>query len=119
MNTAQHFSIASIDALEILDSRGIEQGTANAALIKPNQIGTVSETIAAMRLCQQAGWGTVVSHRRGETEDTFIADFAVATGAGQIKSGSLSRRERLAKYNRLLEIDAELGDAAGFRNPYV
>jgi enolase len=99
--------------------RGIEQGTANAALIKPNQIGTVSETIAAVRLCQQAGWGTVVSHRSGETEDTFIADFAVATGAGQIKSGSLARSERLAKYNRLLEIDAELGDAAGFRNPYV
>ena len=99
--------------------RGIEEGTANAALIKPNQIGTVSETIAAVRLCQQAGWRTVISHRSGETEDAFIADFAVAVGAGQIKSGSLSRSERLAKYNRLLEIDAALGDVAEFRNPYA
>ncbi len=99
--------------------RGIDEGTANAALIKLNQIGTVSETIAAVQLCQRAGWGTVISHRSGETEDPFIADFAVGVGAGQMKSGSLSRSERLAKYNRLLEIDAELGSAARFVNPYA
>lgn len=99
--------------------RGIDEHTANAALIKLNQIGTVTETIAAVRLCQQAGWGTVISHRSGETEDTFIADFAVAVGAGQIKSGSLSRSERLAKYNRLLEIERELGPKAEFVNPYL
>ena len=98
--------------------RGIEGHTANAALIKLNQIGTVSETVEAVRLCQKAGWGTVISHRSGETEDPFIADFAVAVGAGQMKSGSLSRSERLAKYNRLLEIDAELGQDAEFVNPY-
>ena len=98
--------------------RGIEGHTANAALIKLNQIGTVSETVEAVRLCQKAGWGTVISHRSGETEDPVIADFAVAVGAGQMKSGSLSRSERLAKYNRLLEIDAELGQDAEFVNPY-
>jgi enolase len=98
--------------------RGIDECSANAALIKLNQIGTVTETIAAVRLCQKADWGTVISHRSGETEDAFIADFAVAVGAGQIKSGSLSRSERLAKYNRLLEIERELGPKAEFVNPY-
>lgn len=101
-----------------LIERGIAEHTANAALIKLNQIGTVSETIAAVRLCQGAGWRTVVSHRSGETEDPFIADFAVAVAAGQIKSGSLSRSERLAKYNRLLEIERDLGGSAEFANPY-
>ncbi len=88
--------------------RGIEEKAANAALIKLNQIGTVTETIEAVSLCQQAGWGTMVSHRSGETIDTFIADFAVATGAGQIKSGAPCRGERVAKYNRLIEIEREL-----------
>ena len=98
--------------------RGIDEGTANASLIKLNQIGTVSETIAAVRLCQKVGWGTVMSHRSGETEDAFLADFAVAVGAGQMKSGAPARSERLAKYNRLMEIEAELGDNAEFVNPY-
>lgn len=95
-------------------ARAIEEKTCNAALIKLNQIGTVSETIEAIRLCRSAGWGFVVSHRSGETEDSFIADFAVAMGGGQIKTGSLCRSERIAKYNRLLEIEAELGAAAAF-----
>ena len=98
--------------------RGIDEGTANASLIKLNQIGTVSETIAAVRLCQKVGWGTVMSHRSGETEDAFLSDFAVAVGAGQMKSGAPARSERLAKYNRLMEIEAELGDSAEFVNPY-
>ncbi len=88
--------------------RGIEEKAANAALIKLNRTGTVTETIEAVSLCQQAGWGTMVSHRSGETIDTFIADFAVATGAGQIKSGAPCRGERVAKYNRLIEIEREL-----------
>jgi enolase len=99
--------------------RGITERTANAALIKLNQIGTVSETIAAVELCRKAGWAYVMSHRSGETEDTFLADFAVAMGAGQIKAGSLCRGERVAKYNRLLRIEQELGDAAIFENPFV
>jgi enolase 1/2/3 len=94
--------------------RGILERTCNAALIKLNQIGTVSETIDAIGLCRRAGWGFVVSHRSGETEDSFIADFAVAMGGGQIKTGSLCRSERIAKYNRLLEIEQELGPAASF-----
>jgi enolase (EC 4.2.1.11) len=85
--------------------RGIDEGTANASLIKLNQIGTVSETIAAVRLCQKVGWGSVMSHRSGETEDAFLSDFAVAVGAGQMKSGATARSERLAKYNRLMEIE--------------
>ncbi|MGH8228708.1 MAG: phosphopyruvate hydratase [Steroidobacteraceae bacterium] len=92
--------------------RGIAEKACNAALIKLNQIGTVTETIDAIQLCRKAGWGYVVSHRSGETEDTFLADFAVAMGGGQIKTGSLCRSERIAKYNRLLEIEAELGPAA-------
>jgi enolase len=99
--------------------RGIDEGAANAALIKPNQIGTVTETIEAVRLCQRAGWTTMVSHRSGETIDSFIADFAVAVGAGQIKSGAPCRGERLAKYNRLIEIERELGERASFSNPFA
>jgi enolase len=95
-------------------ARAIAEKAANAALIKLNQIGTVSETIDAIHLCRKAGWGFVISHRSGETEDTFMADFAVAMGGGQIKTGSLCRSERIAKYNRLLEIEAELGEAARF-----
>jgi enolase len=98
-------------------ARGIREKTTNAALIKLNQIGTVSETIEAINLCRKAGWGYVISHRSGETEDTFLADFAVAMGGGQIKTGSASRSERIAKYNRLMEIEAELGKAAIFENP--
>lgn len=98
-------------------ARGIEEGTTNAVLIKLNQIGTVTETIDAVGLCRKAGWGYVISHRSGETEDTFLADFAVAMGGGQIKTGSASRSERIAKYNRLLEIEAELGRTAVFENP--
>jgi enolase len=97
--------------------RGIDEETANAALIKLNQIGTVTETIEAVDLCRKAGWGIVISHRSGETEDTFLADFAVAMGGGQIKTGSACRSERIAKYNRLLEIEAELGADARFENP--
>jgi enolase len=92
--------------------RGIAEQACNAALIKLNQIGTVTETVEAIELCRKAGWGYVISHRSGETEDTFMADFAVAMGGGQIKTGSLCRSERIAKYNRLLEIEAELGPAA-------
>jgi enolase 1/2/3 len=97
--------------------RGIAEQSTNAVLVKLNQIGTVTETIAAVELCREAGWGFVVSHRSGETEDSFIADFAVAMGGGQIKTGSLCRSERIAKYNRLLEIEWELGSAAIFTNP--
>ena len=84
---------------------GIENGIANTILIKPNQIGTLTETLEAISIAKDAGYGTVISHRSGETEDTFIADLAVATGAGQIKTGSLSRSDRIAKYNRLLRIE--------------
>jgi len=98
-------------------SRGIQEKTANSVLIKLNQIGTVTETMDAINLCRKAGWGYVISHRSGETEDTFIADFAVAMGGGQLKTGSACRSERIAKYNRLLEIEAELGRAAIFENP--
>jgi len=94
--------------------RAIAERTCNAALIKLNQIGTVTETIEAIELCRKAGWGFVVSHRSGETEDTFMADFAVAMGGGQMKTGSLCRSERIAKYNRLLEIESELGPGAVF-----
>ena len=95
--------------------RAIAERACNAALIKLNQIGTVTETMDAIALCREAGWRFVVSHRSGETEDTFMADFAVAMGGGQIKTGSLCRSERIAKYNRLLEIEAELGVAALFQ----
>jgi enolase len=90
--------------------RGIAEKAANAVLIKLNQIGTVTETMQAIGACRDAGWRTVVSHRSGETEDSFMADFTVAMGGGQIKTGSACRSERIAKYNRLLEIEAELGE---------
>jgi enolase len=95
-------------------SRGLAEKTANAILIKLNQIGTLSETLRAVDLARSNGWGAVISHRSGETEDTTIADLAVATNSGQIKTGAPSRSERVAKYNRLLRIDAELGDVARY-----
>ena len=94
--------------------RGVAEGSSNAVLIKPNQIGTLSETLAAIETTHRAGWSAIVSHRSGETEDTTIADLVVATNAGQIKTGSVARSERVAKYNRLLEIDEELGDVASY-----
>jgi enolase len=93
---------------------GIDKGVANSILIKVNQIGTVSETLDAIDLARRNGYTSVISHRSGETEDTFIADLAVATGAGQIKTGSASRTDRIAKYNQLLRIEEELGDSARF-----
>src|SRR5690349_15656960 len=95
-------------------SRGIEEGIANAILIKVNQIGTLSETIDAIDLARRNGYTAVISHRSGETEDTFIADLAVATGVGQIKTGSASRTDRIAKYNQLLRIEEELDESARF-----
>jgi enolase len=94
--------------------RGIEAGAANSILIKVNQIGTLTETLAAMELAHRSGYTTVVSHRSGETEDVTIADLAVATNAGQIKTGSLSRTDRVAKYNQLLRIEEHLGDSARY-----
>lgn len=94
--------------------RGIDAGVANAILIKPNQIGTLTETLQAIELASGAGYASVVSHRSGETEDTTIADIAVATTATQIKTGSMSRSDRVAKYNRLLAIEAALGDRAHY-----
>ncbi|MGB0119943.1 MAG: phosphopyruvate hydratase, partial [Solirubrobacterales bacterium] len=94
--------------------RGIDSGTANSILVKVNQIGTLSETLEAIRMASDAGYTAVISHRSGETEDTTIADLAVATGAGQIKTGAPSRSDRVAKYNRLLRIEEELGDSARF-----
>ena len=99
-------------------ARGIEEKSTNAVLIKLNQIGTVTETIEAIELCRKAKWGYVISHRSGETEDTFLADFAVAMGGGQIKTGSACRSERIAKYNQLLEIESELGSRAVFATPF-
>ena len=95
-------------------AQGADAGIANAILVKPNQIGTLTETLDTIRLARQRGYRPVISARSGETEDTTIADLAVATGAGQIKIGSITRSERLAKYNRLLQIEEELGDAAQF-----
>jgi enolase len=95
-------------------TEGIREGIANAILIKLNQIGTVSETLETVAMAQKANYGVVISHRSGETEDSFIADFAVGTGAGQIKTGSLCRSERIAKYNRLLVIEKELGKKARY-----
>ena len=99
--------------------RGIRQSIGNAILIKVNQIGTLTETIEAMHMAQHAGYGVVVSHRSGETEDTTIADLAVGLNAGQIKTGSLSRTDRLAKYNQLLRIEETLGAAAVYRGRQV
>jgi enolase len=95
-------------------SRGIKEGIANSILIKVNQIGTLTETLEAIRMASEAGYTSVVSHRSGETEDTFIADLVVATGAGQIKTGSASRTDRICKYNQLLRIEEELGASAKF-----
>ncbi len=95
-------------------SKGIEQGIANAILIKLNQIGTITETLDTIEMAKRAGYRSVISHRSGETEDSTIADLAVATNAGQIKTGSASRSDRIAKYNQLLRIEEELGDAAVF-----
>jgi len=94
--------------------RGIEEKATNAVLIKLNQIGTITETVEAIELCRKAGWGYVISHRSGETEDTFMADFAVAMGGGQIKTGSACRSERICKYNQLLRIEEELGKSARY-----
>jgi enolase 1/2/3 len=112
-----HMQIVGDDLLvtnPIYIRKAIEQRSCNAALIKLNQIGSVTETMDAIALCRQAGWGFIISHRSGETEDSFIADFAVAMGGGQIKTGSLCRSERIAKYNRLLEIEQELSSGALF-----
>mgnify|MGYP001828910771 FL=1 len=95
-------------------NKGIEQGIANSILIKLNQIGTVTETLDCIEMANQVGYTTVISHRSGETEDTFIADLVVAVNSGQIKTGSLSRSDRLAKYNQLIRIEEELGEAALF-----
>ncbi|GBD33575.1 MAG: enolase [Gemmatimonadales bacterium] len=100
--------VTNVDRLE----RGLDEGVANAILIKVNQIGTLTETMRCIELARNNGYGTIISHRSGETEDTFIADLAVATGAGQIKTGSASRSDRVAKYNQLLRIAEELGELA-------
>ena len=94
--------------------RGIREGVANSILIKINQIGTLSETFAAIEMAKRAGWTNVISHRSGETEDSTIADIAVGSNAGQIKTGSLSRSDRIAKYNQLLRIEEDLGDVASY-----
>ena len=101
--------------------RAIRERAANSILVKLNQIGTLTETIEAVEMAHRAGWTAVISHRSGETEDTTIADLVVALNAGQIKTGSISRSERIAKYNRLLRIEEELGDAAEYAGtrPFV
>ena len=116
--TAEIGSLAQIVGDDLLVTnpqrlrRGIELGAANSILIKVNQIGTLSETLEAVRIAQDAGWTVIISHRSGETEDTMIADLAVATNAGLIKTGAPARGERTSKYNRLLRIAEELGDRA-------
>ncbi len=95
-------------------AQGIEQGIANSILVKVNQIGSLTETLDAVGMAQRAGYTAVISHRSGETEDVTIADIAVATNAGQIKTGSLSRSDRIAKYNQLIRIEDELGDIARY-----
>ncbi|MDE6776153.1 MAG: phosphopyruvate hydratase, partial [Ruminococcus sp.] len=97
-------------------SKGTEIGAGNSVLIKLNQIGTVSETVKAVKMAHDAGYTAVISHRSGETADTFIADMAVALNSGQIKTGAPCRGERIAKYNRLLKIEDELGKAAVYSN---
>ena len=94
--------------------KGIDAGVANAILIKVNQIGSLTETLRAIKMAQDANYGVIISHRSGETEDTTIADLAVATNAGQIKTGSMSRTDRMAKYNQLLRIEEELSDTATY-----
>ena len=102
--------VTNVDRL----ARGIEQGVGNAVLVKVNQIGTLTETLQCIEMAKGTGYGVIISHRSGETEDSFIADLAVATGAGQIKTGSASRSDRIAKYNQLLRIAEELGDIAQY-----
>ena len=102
--------VTNVDRLK----EGIDKGVGNSILIKVNQIGTLTETLEAIRLAHGAGYTAVISHRSGETEDTTIADLAVATGAGQIKTGAPARSDRVAKYNRLLRIEEELGAAAAY-----
>src|SRR5690606_18428270 len=106
------------DDLLVTNTQRIQQGiaekAANSVLVKLNQIGTLTETIDAVEMAHRAGWTSVISHRSGETEDTFIADLAVATGAGQIKTGAPARSERTAKYNRLLLIESMLGPSANY-----
>ena len=99
--------------------KGVEQGIANSILIKLNQIGTLSETIETVNYAHKMGYSTIISHRSGETEDTFIADLSVALNSRQIKTGSLSRSERIAKYNRLLEIEEELKNKGSYAGPQV
>tara|TARA_B100000315_G_scaffold94452_1_gene86841 strand:- start:517 stop:816 length:300 start_codon:yes stop_codon:yes gene_type:complete len=97
-------------------SKGIKEEGANAILVKPNQIGTLTETIDVIKLAHKNAYKTIISHRSGDSEDTFIADLAVATGSSQIKTGSLARSERVAKYNRLLRIEEELGKQVKMAN---
>ena len=111
INVAHQVGIAVVGAIF---NKGIDQGIANSILIKLNQIGTVTETLDCIEMANQVGYTTVISHRSGETEDTFIADLVVAVNSGQIKTGSLSRSDRLAKYNQLIRIEEELGEAALF-----
>jgi enolase len=99
--------------------RGIEMDAGNAVLLKLNQVGTVTETLDAIAAAKEAGWGTIISHRSGETEDSSIADLAVGTAAGQIKAGAPARGERVTKYNRLLRIEEELDNRASFAGPEV
>ena len=106
--------VTNVDFLK----KGIEMGCANSILIKVNQIGTLSEALDAVEMAQRAGYRAVISHRSGETEDDFLADLAVATGAGQIKTGAPCRSERNAKYNELLRIEERLGEEAKYRNPF-
>ncbi|MCA1785611.1 MAG: phosphopyruvate hydratase, partial [Desulfobacteraceae bacterium] len=96
--------------------KGIEAGIGNSILVKLNQIGTVTETLDTIHMAKESGYTTVISHRSGETEDTFIADLAVGVNAGQIKTGSMSRSDRVAKYNQLIRIEEQLGDSASFPN---
>ena len=100
-------------------SKGIREKSGTAILVKVNQIGTLTETFKTVEMAKQAGYGVIISHRSGETEDTTIADLAVALNAGQIKTGSLSRTDRLAKYNQLLRIEEELGKVAQYRGRAV
>jgi enolase len=102
--------VTNVDRLR----RGVDEGVANAILVKVNQIGTLTETLQAIGLARERGYAAVISHRSGETEDTTIADLAVATGAGQIKTGAPSRTDRVAKYNQLLRIEEELGERASY-----
>jgi len=98
-------------------SRGIQEGVANAILIKPNQIGSLTETLGVIEMARRVGYRTIISHRSGETEDTTISDLAVGTNAGQIKTGSTSRTDRVAKYNQLIRIEEGLGDRAIYAPP--